>query len=160
MIATGELILSLSCLTTALPYLIYGPGTHLLHDDTLVSKMLRNETKYELCPANNHNIDCTDNKYSTVWPAVILLWMGSFLRGLGFTAYFVIGMPYIDDSVSKNNSPLYISFITALRLGGPAGGFLLSALSLRFYEDPFCETHSPILLNRGYNGKLAISILR
>ena len=137
MIAAGELILSLSCFTTALPYFIYGPGTHLLHDDS--SKLMRNETRYELCPANHDDIDCSNGKHSTIWPAVFMLWMGSFLRGLGFTAYFVIGMPYIDDSVSKKNSPIYISLITALRLIGPAGGFLLSSLSLRFYENPFCK---------------------
>ncbi|CAG2171723.1 unnamed protein product [Oppiella nova] len=46
-------------------------------------------------------------------------------------------MPYIDDSVQKNNSPLYFSFLTSLRLIGPAGGFILSSFSLRFYENPF-----------------------
>ncbi|CAG2182014.1 unnamed protein product, partial [Oppiella nova] len=48
-------------------------------------------------------------------------------------------MPYIDDSVQKNNSPLYFSFLTSLRLIGPAGGFILSSFSLRFYENPFYD---------------------
>ncbi|XP_054156342.1 solute carrier organic anion transporter family member 74D-like [Oppia nitens] len=140
MIASGELVLALSCFITALPYLLYGPGTHLLHDDRLLqSKMMRNETRYELCPANHDDIDCSNGKHSTVWLAVVLLWSGSFLRGLGFTAYFVIGMPYVDDSVSKRNSPIYISLISALRLIGPAGGYLLSSLTLRFYENPFYD---------------------
>ncbi len=153
LIAIGELFLALSCFTTALPYYIYGPGTHLLHDDDLLSKLMRNQTKYELCPANTTNVDCENGKHFTVWPAVILLWSGSFLRGLGFTAYFVIGMPYLDDSVSKRSSPMYISIMTALRLIGPAGGFLLSSLSLRYYENPFCKFHNFHLFHFFLNGK-------
>ncbi|CAG2173418.1 unnamed protein product [Oppiella nova] len=131
MLAIGEVILSLSCLMNALPYFIYGPGTHLLYDDSLLSQLSRNETRYEFCAANHTDIDCGNGKHSTVWGAVVLLWICSFVRGLGFTAYFVIGFPYIDDNVSKNNSALYLSFLSALRLVGPAGGFILASLSLR-----------------------------
>ncbi|CAG2170748.1 unnamed protein product, partial [Oppiella nova] len=118
MIATGELILALSCFINAMPYFIYGPGTHLLHDDNLLTKLALNETRYEMCPANQNDIDCSGGKYSTVWGAVILLIIGSSARGLGYTAYSVIGMPYIDDSVQKTNSPLYISFLSSVRLIG------------------------------------------
>ena len=137
MIAIGEVILSLACFMNALPYFIYGPGTHLLYDDSLLSQLSRNETRYELCAANHTDIDCGTGKHSTVWAAVVLLWFCCFVRGLGFTAYFVIGFPYIDDNVSKNNSALYLSFVSAMRLVGPAGGFILASLSLQFYENPF-----------------------
>ncbi|CAG2180624.1 unnamed protein product, partial [Oppiella nova] len=105
----------------ALPYFIYGPGTHLLYDDSLLSQLSRNTTRYELCAANHTDIDCDTGKHSTVWAAVVLLWFCCLVRGLGFTAYFVIGFPYIDDNVSKNNSALYLSLVSALRLVGPAG---------------------------------------
>ncbi|CAG2109758.1 unnamed protein product, partial [Medioppia subpectinata] len=140
MIATGELVLALSCLINALPYFIYGAGTHLLHRDTQVGdhSVPINGTRYEMCPINHNDIDCSTGRHSTVWPAVVIFLIGSAFRGLGYTAYWVIGMPYIDDSVSKNNSPMFISGLTALRLIGPAMGFLMSSLSLRFYENPFC----------------------
>jgi hypothetical protein len=140
MIAAGELVIALSCFLLALPYFIYGPATHLLHDDSLLSTTLSaNETRYELCPANNNDgTDCLTGKYSTNWVAVVILIFGSATRGVGFTAYFVVGLPYIDDFISKNSSPLYMSFLSAVRLIGPALGYLLSSLCLSYYENPFC----------------------
>lgn len=35
---------------------------------------------------------------ATIWPAVGFLLFGSFMRGLGYTCYIVIGLPYLDDN--------------------------------------------------------------
>ena len=139
-IAVGELLLALSCFLSATPYFIYGPATHLLRDNSLLSEGLtKNETKYELCPAKPSDIDCADGNHSTVWTAVVLLWIGSCFRGLGLTCYYIIGMPYLDDNVSKKSSPLYMSCVVALRLIGPAAGLLLSSITMNYYENPFCK---------------------
>ena len=145
MIAISELILALSCFLTAVPYFIYGPATHFLNDAKILAL---NETKYETCPVDQHDLDCSDgNHHSTVWFAVFVLWLGSFTRGLGYTAYFTIGFPYLDDSVNKNDSPMYISILSALRLIGPAGGYMLSAFCLRYYENPYCKLNIKFNLN-------------
>ncbi|CAG2105376.1 unnamed protein product [Medioppia subpectinata] len=122
MIAISELILVLSCAINAMPYFIYGPGTHLLYDDTLLSKMTSNNTLYELCPAKNYTVDCTmTGGHSTIWGVVIMLVIGSALRGVGYTAYWVFGLTFVDDSVSKTSSPLYMSMLGILKMVGPAG---------------------------------------
>ena len=121
-----------------MPYAIYGPGTHLLSDQTLLSKA--NSTNFEMCStADGTAFDCASGRGATVWTAVFFLILGSFARGLGYTCYFVIGFPYLDDNLPKSKSPIYISIMQSIRLIGPASGFMLSAFCLSFYEDPWCK---------------------
>lgn len=42
----------------------------------------------------------------------------------------------LDDSAGKKNSPLFLSAATALRICGPAFGYMLSSFCLHLYEDP------------------------
>ena len=104
LIGIGQVIVAFSSMLTAAPYFIYGPGTHLLSE----TKLLTNETKYEMCSRNNLEENCDETK-STVFLAVVIIWIGSCLNGLGYAAFYSIGLPYIDDNVKKKNSPLYIS---------------------------------------------------
>ena len=104
LIAIGQVIVGFSSILTAFPYFIYGPGTHFLSE----TKLLTNETKYELCSINNLEKNCDEGK-STVLLAVVIIWIGSCINGLGYAAFYTVGLPYIDDNVKKKNSPLYIS---------------------------------------------------
>ena len=110
LIAIGELIVALSCIISSLPYFIYGPGLHLLSNTNVVS----NFTQYEVCSSNSSSStplspECKTDDHSTVYLAVALLWFASFANGMGYTAFYTIGLPYIDDNVQKKNSPIYIS---------------------------------------------------
>ncbi|CAG2110371.1 unnamed protein product, partial [Medioppia subpectinata] len=146
MIAISEMILVLSSVISASPYFIYGPGTHLLYDDTLMSKMTANNTRYELCTTKIDTQDCTaTGGHSTVWPAVIILVIGSALRGVGYTAYCVFGLAFIDDSVSKKSSPLYMSLWAILRMIGPAG------------VDPHVSSTDPRFIGAWWIGFLVIA---
>jgi len=99
--------ISFSCILTGVPYLIYGPGTHLLHMDS--AGVYSNKTNYQLC-LDEHETNCDDHDgSSTIWPAYIIIWMASFLNGIGYTAFYTLGYPYVDDNVSKKNAPLYFS---------------------------------------------------
>ncbi|CAG2114593.1 unnamed protein product [Medioppia subpectinata] len=164
LLAFGQLVQALAMFINVLPYMVYGAGTHLLTDDSLLSVTLaKNETRYESCPADPTGIDCSGGKHSTVWPAFIILLVGGAVKGFGYTTFWVIGTPYIDDNVSKNNSPMYLSIITSLRLIGPAGGFLLSGLVLRFYENPFFDPgvnrRDPRFIGAWWIGFVAIGVL-
>ncbi len=70
---------------------------------------------------------------------MIILFLSNFFRGVGFTTYYVIAMPYIDDNTASRSSPVYISVIQCVMLVGPAAGFYFSSLCLSLYEDPFRE---------------------
>ncbi|CAG2102309.1 unnamed protein product, partial [Medioppia subpectinata] len=164
MIAISEMILVLSCVISALPYFIYGPGTHLLYDETLLSKMTANNTRYELCSASINTKECTSTGgHSTIWGAVIMLVIGSALRGIGYTAYWVFGLAFVDDSISKKSSPLYMSLMCILKMIGPAGGFLLGSFCLKYYENPFFDPHvssrDPRFIGAWWIGFIVIAVL-
>lgn len=131
----------MSCFITALPYFIYGPATHFVQDELLSSSSSSNQTNnFQMCHLEHFSSEnCTDNRGSTVWPAVILFFVGNFIRGIGFATYYVIAMPFVDDNVPKKDSPLFLSVMQCILLIGPAGGFFFSAFCLRLYEDPWSE---------------------
>ena len=97
-----------------------------------------------MCDVDGRVYECGNGEGATIWMAVVLLFIGSFFRGIGFTCYFVIGLPYLDDNVSKRNSPIYMSIMQAIRLIGPASGFMLSSFCLRLYENPWSKSTSTV----------------
>lgn len=145
-IAIGEMILSASCFLTALPFLIYGSTSHLQEvvDDDSVEFLLPlpfpsiKQNNFQMCPITDRShLDCSSGQGATLWPAVCFLVIGSFARGLGYTCYFVIGFPYLDDNLKKKQTPMYLSIMQSVRLIGPALGYMLSAFCLSLYENPF-----------------------
>jgi organic anion transporter 5A len=145
--AIGELIAAFSCFVFAAPYFIFGSTLLSLQDITT-----HGNSTHDLCKSSLMTEECSQ---STVWSAVIIFWMASFLngmsdqsihnfifanvshiKGIGCTAFYTIGIPYIDDNTSKKNSPIFLSTSAALRLFGPALGLLLSSHTLKFYENP------------------------
>ncbi|GIY61152.1 solute carrier organic anion transporter family member 2B1 [Caerostris extrusa] len=132
MVAFGMLLSTICCFVSALPYFIYGPGTHLSFSD------VKNKTGLELCDQNmNENSSCdSDSRPRTLVP-VLFLMFGSFLKGFGNLAYYSIGLAYMDDNAKKKNTPMYFAVAFALRLLGPMVGFLMSSFFLKYYENPF-----------------------
>lgn len=62
--------------------------------------------------------------------------------GFGSTAITTLGIPFIDDIVSKEESPLYLGLTIGLRIVGPALGFLLGSLCIRLDVDLLTPAHS------------------
>ncbi|CAG2102888.1 unnamed protein product [Medioppia subpectinata] len=126
--AIGELVAAFSCFVFAAPYFIFGASLQPMTD--IITNA---NSTHELCHSSPLGQPCNQ---STVWSAVTILWIASFLNGIGCTAFYTIGIPYIDDNTSKKNSPIFLSTSAALRLFGPALGLLLSSYTLKFYENP------------------------
>lgn len=55
--------------------------------------------------------------------------------GMGQTAVYTLGIPYIDDNVASRESPLYFAITIGVRILGPALGFILGSLCTRLYAD-------------------------
>ncbi|RWS29688.1 solute carrier organic anion transporter family member 5A1-like protein [Leptotrombidium deliense] len=147
LLASGMLIVSFSCYLTTLPYFIYGATD--IHSKNKTSMKLGNE----MCYSNEGNEIACDESETTVWPAYITIWIASFLNGVGYTAFYTLSLPFVDDNVSKKNAPVYISIhfsfleklnkscfvgiLSTIRLIGPSFGFVCSSICLRLYEDPW-----------------------
>lgn len=141
LMACGMIFISFSCWMTGIPYLIYGRNT--LGESLLrinETRRLDETTQYCKTTIGEQCIAGSSSDHSTVWPAFIIIFMASFLNGIGHCAFYTLGVPYIDDNVSKRNAPVYFSAIACIRLLGPASGFMLSSFCLNMYEDPF---HDP-----------------
>ncbi|CAL1277923.1 unnamed protein product [Larinioides sclopetarius] len=143
MIAIGMVLVSVSCFLTSVPYFIYGPALHFLERENLSA----DQKKIEFCDSDIKEENCDGLNNSPTLPVVCILFLANLLCGFGYTAYYTIGAPYLDDNVRKKNSPMYFSAMAALRIFGPTIGFLLSSFCLKYYEDPFydpgIDPHNP-----------------
>ncbi|CAG2180871.1 unnamed protein product, partial [Oppiella nova] len=124
---------------------------HLLNTD--VNGLVLNKS-VEYCDSNRldgHDCEGPTGASNTVVLAVVVLWLGNFCNGIGFVSFYTIGIPFIDDSVKKKNSPLYLSLTGALRLCGPTLGFMLSS-----YFDPGIDRRDPRWVGAWWIGFIAI----
>lgn len=56
--------------------------------------------------------------------------------GIGATAVYTLGIPYIDDNVANRDSPLYFAITIGVRILGPVFGFLLGSFCTSLYVEP------------------------
>ncbi|CAL1277917.1 unnamed protein product [Larinioides sclopetarius] len=135
MVGFGMILSSICCFISALPYFIYGPATHL----SLGYSTIDNEKKLELCNTEAREGFCDDEDRLPTLTPVLLLMLGSFLKGFGNLAYYAVGLAYMDDNAKKKNTPMYFAIAFSLRLLGPMVGFLMSSFFLKYYENPFVD---------------------
>ncbi|KAF8796519.1 Solute carrier organic anion transporter like protein [Argiope bruennichi] len=105
MIAIGMMLVSVSCFLTTVPYFIYGPALHFLERETLGTDQKRKE----FCDSDMKEESCDSLNSSPTTPVVCILFLANLICGFGYTAYYTIGAPYLDDNVRKKNSPMYFS---------------------------------------------------
>ncbi|KAH7946898.1 hypothetical protein HPB52_005876 [Rhipicephalus sanguineus] len=141
LLSLGMMVVGCSSLAVALPYVIFGPATHLLADEG-ERRQPMDFASLEFCGGGGGGMavkmspDCTTQATESYLPFIILF-VASFLNGFGQSVLHVAGSSYIDDSVKKKSSPLYFGASFSLRSIGPALGFLGASVSLSLYEDPF-----------------------
>ncbi|KAK3524009.1 hypothetical protein QTP70_017519 [Hemibagrus guttatus] len=147
-IGIGAILASMAAFLIALP--------HFFSDKYEYTDDKNSSTKEDsgLChAASNHqaassNQTCSEvnsDANNAVFPILLL---GQLLLGIGGVPIQPFGISYIDDYAVKKNSPFYLGILFALTVIGPALGYLLGSVLLRFYVD--FDTMSPgkILLER------------
>ncbi|XP_072764571.1 solute carrier organic anion transporter family member 74D [Anoplolepis gracilipes] len=73
---------------------------------------------------------------SKITTVVLAIFFISLLGvGMGQTAVYTLGIPYIDDNVASRESPLYFAITIGVRILGPALGFILGSLCTMVYAD-------------------------
>ncbi|XP_076657623.1 organic anion transporting polypeptide 74D [Halictus rubicundus] len=73
---------------------------------------------------------------SKITTVVLAIFIVSLLGvGMGQTAVYTLGIPYIDDNVASRESPLYFAITIGVRILGPALGFILGSLCTMIYAD-------------------------
>ncbi|KAL3201052.1 hypothetical protein MRX96_043147, partial [Rhipicephalus microplus] len=111
LLSLGMMVVGCSSLAVALPYVIFGPTTHLLTDEGERGQ-LTDFAGLEFCGSGGGSLavkispDCSTQATESYLPFIILF-VASFLNGFGQSVLHVAGSSYIDDSVKKKSSPLY-----------------------------------------------------
>ncbi|KAH8021696.1 hypothetical protein HPB51_016092 [Rhipicephalus microplus] len=137
----GALIVVLSCFISIVPYMIYGPGLHILSNTAHALGARKRSPDSLLCnSAMTGHRECSGPSMADSYTPFALFFVANFLNGFGASTFFIAGSSYMDDNIRKKNSPLYFGMGLAFRLLGPVVGFLTAGICLRFYEDPF---HNP-----------------
>lgn len=107
---------------------LYNPGNHWLNDTEG-----RSNNKWQNCEEEYLTEHRIQSKVTTIVLAIFFI---SLLGvGMGQTAVYTLGIPYIDDNVASRESPLYFAITIGVRILGPALGFILGSLCTRLYAD-------------------------
>ncbi|XP_042325917.1 solute carrier organic anion transporter family member 1C1-like isoform X2 [Sceloporus undulatus] len=81
---------------------------------------------------NSAALECEKGEGSHFWVFVLA---GNLLRGIGEAPIMPLGMSYIDDFATEENSAFYIGTVRSCGLFGPTFGFLLGSFCANMWVD-------------------------
>lgn len=130
LVSFGMMVNALACLLAWSPFYFYGSKV----------KVYSSKKDNHLCSGVGNFEDCNKLLWEN-FTAVCIIFSSNFLKGIGSSAYYTIGMAYLDDTVKKKDSPLYLGnyFILIILL-------LVSMTHQIFYKLQITVT----FFNKGY----------
>ncbi|MCJ8740616.1 hypothetical protein PDJAM_G00060970 [Pangasius djambal] len=147
-IGIGAIIASMAAFLIALPHFISGKYEYTVQTDSTmenVSGLCQAVSNGQAAYSNQTCSEIKSHANNAVFPILLL---GQLLLGIGGVPIQPFGISYIDDYANKNNSPFYLGILFALTVIGPALGYLLGSLLLRFYVDFDTMSPAEIVLER------------
>uniref|UniRef100_A0A8C3MAK3 Solute carrier organic anion transporter family member n=1 Tax=Geospiza parvula TaxID=87175 RepID=A0A8C3MAK3_GEOPR len=124
-LAFSAFMLGLGSLVFSLPY--FGSGKYQ-YGGKIEDTCQTAETTFA-------NATCSASTSSPLRKYLYVFILGQLLLGVGGTPLYTLGTSFIDDSVPKHKSSLYIGVGYAMSLLGPAIGYVLGGQLLQVYID-------------------------
>ncbi|NXX98953.1 SO4C1 protein, partial [Centropus bengalensis] len=106
---------------------------YLLHGKYFLSLSLSDTC--QVPGTSSTNFTCSTSTKSSLHNYLYIFILGQLLLGVGGTPLYTLGTTFIDDSVPKHKSSLYIGIGYAMSLLGPAIGYVLGGQLLNIYID-------------------------
>lgn len=183
-IAWGMVLFAVSSFTCSLPHFIF--GKQLMESNELMFSSAAHVNNASVPPNVCHPIDtmaaslfnnisssdaveCKDEileeqkTQTKITKTVLAIFFISLLGvGMGQTAVYTLGIPYIDDNVASRESPLYFAITIGIRILGPALGFILGSLCTRLYvdlSDPQINPKDPRWVGAWWLGLVLVSAM-
>ncbi|KAM4879755.1 LOW QUALITY PROTEIN: solute carrier organic anion transporter family member 4C1 [Sylvia borin] len=125
-LAFSAFMLGLGSLVFSLPH--FGSGKYQYGGSKLEDTCQAAETTFA-------NATCSASTNSSLHKYLYVFILGQLLLGVGGTPLYTLGTAFIDDSVPKHMSSLYIGIGYAMSLLGPAIGYVLGGQLLNIYID-------------------------
>ncbi|CAM4670465.1 hypothetical protein PO909_008352 [Leuciscus waleckii] len=132
-IGIGAMIASMGVFLIALPHFIGGKYKYTGFNSNTKDNSSGLCQSQSISPEEESNQECYTNKTDTVVYPIFLL--GQLLLGIGGVPIQPFGISYIDDYAEKRSSPFYLGILFAVTVIGPAFGYLMSSVLLRFFVD-------------------------
>ncbi|XP_057381266.1 solute carrier organic anion transporter family member 74D-like isoform X1 [Daphnia carinata] len=166
----GMLLIAVSLFFCFTMYLLFPPPPSLISSEINSHLSAHGSQKAEtFCRSNvTQNATAFDDTLCTINPVTrrwaFAAWVFIYsLMGIGATTIYVIGAPYLDDSIPNNDSPFYFAITIAVRIIGPVFGYLLSSFCLKFYVDigkrPGWKSDDPRWIGAWWLGALILAVL-
>ncbi|XP_008108571.1 solute carrier organic anion transporter family member 1C1 isoform X1 [Anolis carolinensis] len=136
-IAVGCFIMSIGAFLSVVPHFIMGRYNF----KSIADSMANSSASVSACSPESplHNgtgnldaLECEKAASSSLWVFVLA---GNLLRGIGEAPIMPLGMSYIDDFSTEENSAFYIGTVRSVGMFGPTLGFLLGALCANLWVD-------------------------
>ncbi|KAJ8955397.1 hypothetical protein NQ318_003495, partial [Aromia moschata] len=181
-IAWGMVLFAVSSFTCSLPHFIYGRQLISANDLTGITKepnvckAYPTNSTFFMHVSNNSSAYGVSNILQTceeevttghrIQPSVTNIVLAIFFIsllgvGMGQTAVYTLGIPYIDDNVASKESPLYFAITIGVRILGPALGFIVGSLCTSVYADlsvdPKIDTTDPRWVGAWWLGLVLIA---
>ncbi|XP_024085155.1 solute carrier organic anion transporter family member 3A1-like [Cimex lectularius] len=141
-IACGMVLFALSAFACSLPHFMFGQQMLTENSSVLVPPNTCRLDSYLALNSSIYDDQCKEEYLveqriqSKITTLVLAIFFISLLGvGMGQTAVYTLGIPYIDDNVASRESPLYFAITIGVRILGPALGFILGSLCTRLYVD-------------------------
>ncbi|KAM6109629.1 LOW QUALITY PROTEIN: solute carrier organic anion transporter family member 4C1-like [Phoenicopterus ruber ruber] len=93
------------------------------------------EDTCQISGTSSANFTCSASTKSSLPNYLYVFILGQLLLGIGGTPLYTLGTAFIDDSVPKHKSSLYIGIGYGMSLLGPAIGYVLGGQLLNIYID-------------------------
>lgn len=159
-IAMGITSMGLSCFVNALPHFLFGPNVDELMQNVGNVTVGASKMTDNLCRMDRAPPDCSTDM-GNLRPQ-LLLFLGSFLSGIGSSLYFTLGLTYLDDNVRKEKVPFLSSLSAFGRRLGPMLGYSMAALCLKYFVfpgvDPGYGTSDPRWIGAWWTGWIALGV--
>ncbi|XP_034031365.1 solute carrier organic anion transporter family member 1C1-like [Thalassophryne amazonica] len=157
LIAVGCVLMSFGTFLMAMPHFSIGR----YETDTSVRPSVNSTSNLSLCPAKSTNsaerATITSSKgcdqvSSVSWWIYLLL--GNVIRGIGETPIQPLGISYIDDHATSENTALYIDVLQTVSVVGPVFGYMLGSLCAKIHMDISDVDINGVTINPGDGGWL------
>ncbi|XP_047661571.1 solute carrier organic anion transporter family member 2B1 isoform X2 [Tachysurus fulvidraco] len=147
-IGIGAILASMAAFLIALPHFFsekYKYTDDVNSGNENVTGLCQAASNLQAASSNQICSEVHSDANNAVFPILLL---GQLLLGIGSVPIQPFGISYIDDYADKKNSPFYLGILFALTVIGPALGYLLGSLLLRFYVDFNTMSPGEIKLDR------------
>ncbi|CAD5121282.1 DgyrCDS9812 [Dimorphilus gyrociliatus] len=131
-IASGVLIMACGSFVMVTPHLFVKPYSLRYSLDNVTEENFCNPIKKVLSDVIDKG-RC--DKFDSSIFAIAVLCCAQMMMGIGSTPILTLGPLYIDNHVSKDRAPSFISFLYAFGSVGPVIGFAVGSLVLTFHVD-------------------------